>query len=262
MEFNVEELRSYFQSRIIGRRIEYYEELALTNTEALRLAMENAPEGTVVIADGQSEGRGRMDRVWESPPSMNLYLSVVLRPDIPAASASLIPLMVGVAVADVISQYCPERVRLKWPNDVLIGGRKICGILTEMRTRADRVHFIIVGIGVNINMRKLDFHREIRETATSLRIWTECEIDRLDIAVRLFENLERWYRIFLNGSEEAIREKWLQYADIIGKRVEVVFKETVQHGTVTGLDKNGALLLEGETGVQQVLAGDVYIERL
>jgi len=262
MEFNVEELRAYFLTRIIGRRIEYYEELESTNTEALRLALENAPEGTVVIADAQSEGRGRLDRIWESPPSLNLYLSVVLRPDIPAAASSLIPLMVGVAVADIISKYDPGQVRLKWPNDVLIDGKKICGILTEMRTKADRVHFIIVGIGVNINMRKLDFPREIRETATSLRIGTECEIDRLDVAIRLFENLERWYRIFLNGGEAAIREKWLQYAELIGKRIEVVFKSDMQRGTVVGLDENGALLLEGETGVQQVLAGDVYIERL
>jgi len=262
MEFNVEELRACFLTRIIGRRIEYYEELESTNTEALRLALENAPEGTVVIADAQSEGRGRLDRIWESPPSLNLYLSVVLRPDIPAAASSLIPLMVGVAVADIISKYDPGQVRLKWPNDVLIDGKKICGILTEMRTKADRVHFIIVGIGVNINMRKLDFPRGIRETATSLRILTECELDRIDVAIRLFESLERWYRIFLSGGEAAIREKWLQYADIIGKRIEVVFKSETQRGTVVGLDEHGALLLEGETGVQQVLAGDVYIERL
>ena len=262
MEFNVEELRACFLTRIIGRRIEYYEELESTNTEALRLALENAPEGTVVIADAQSEGRGRLDRIWESPPSLNLYLSVVLRPDIPAAASSLIPLMVGVAVADIISKYGPGQVRLKWPNDVLIDGKKICGILTEMRTKADRVHFIIVGIGVNINMRKLDFPRGIRETATSLRILTECELDRIDVAIRLFESLERWYRIFLSGGEAAIREKWLQYAELIGKRIEVVFKSDTQRGTVAGLDENGALLLEGETGVQQVLAGDVYIERL
>ena len=153
-------------------------------------------------------------------------------------------------------------MRLKWPNDVLIDGRKICGILTEMRTRGDRVHFIIVGIGVNINMRKLDFPREIRETATSLRISTDCQIDRIDVAIRLFESLERWYRIFLGGGEASIRQKWLQYADIVGKRVDVVFGKTAQRGTVLGLDTNGALLLEGETGVQQVLAGDVYIERL
>ena len=118
---------------------------------------------------------------------MNLYLSVVLRPDIPAVSASLIPLMVGVAVAEVMSQYCKGRVRLKWPNDILIDGKKICGILTEMRTKADRVAFIIAGIGVNINMQKLHFPRELRETATSLRIETECEIDRLDFSVRLIE---------------------------------------------------------------------------
>jgi BirA family transcriptional regulator, biotin operon repressor / biotin---[acetyl-CoA-carboxylase] ligase len=262
MDFNIDELRSFFFRKTIGRRIEYHEEVESTNTEALHLAQQGADEGTVVIAEAQSAGRGRLDRSWESPPAMNLYLSVVLRPDIPAASASLIPLMVGVAVADVISQYGQQPVRLKWPNDILIGGKKICGILTEMRTRTDRVAFIIAGIGVNLNMQKLHFPRELRETATSLRIETAMDIDRLDFAVRLFETLGNWYRVFLNRGEAAIREKWLQYADIVGKRVEVVFKETVQHGTVAGLDENGALLLEGEAGVQQVLAGDVYIERL
>jgi BirA family biotin operon repressor/biotin-[acetyl-CoA-carboxylase] ligase len=262
MEFPVEELRRLFLSRTIGRRIEFHEEVESTNTEALRLALEGAPEGTVVMADAQSVGRGRLDRIWESPPSKNLYLSVVLRPDIPAASASLIPLMTGVAVAEAVSQYCPGRVRLKWPNDVLVGGKKICGMLTEMRTRGDRVHFLIVGIGLNVNMRKLDFPRELRETATSLRIETECDIERLDAAVRLFEHAERWYRVFLNGGEPAVRETWLRYADIVGRRVEVVFGQAVQRGTVSGLDASGALLLEGEAGVQQVLAGDVYIERL
>lgn len=262
MEIRVEELRRFFLSKTIGRRIEFHEEIASTNTEALRLALDGTPEGTVVMADAQSEGRGRLDRVWESPPSRNLYFSVVLRPDIAAASASLVPLMTGVAVADVMMQYCPGRVRLKWPNDVLIEGRKICGMLTEMRTRGDRVAFIIAGIGVNVNMARLDFPRELREKATSLRIETACELDRLDVAVRLFETLERWYRIFLNGGEATIREKWLQVADIVGRRVEVVFGQDVQRGTVSGLDASGALLLEGEAGVQQVLAGDVYIERL
>jgi BirA family biotin operon repressor/biotin-[acetyl-CoA-carboxylase] ligase len=262
MDFNIDELRSYFFRRTIGRRIEFHEEIESTNTEALHLAQQDAPEGTVVIAEAQSSGRGRLDRIWESPPAMNLYLSVILRPDITAVSASLIPLMVGVAVAEVISQYCKGRVRLKWPNDILIDGKKICGILTEMRTRADRVAFIIAGIGVNLNMQKLHFPRELRETATSLRIETECEIDRLDFSVRLIETLEHWYRIFLNGGQDHIRQSWLKYADIIGRRIEVVFKSDIQRGTVVGLDENGALLIRGETGVQQVLAGDVYIERL
>lgn len=262
MDFDIDELRSYFYRRIIGRRVEYHDELESTNSEALRLALEGAAEGTVVIAEEQSRGRGRLDRTWESPPLVNLYLSVVLRPDITAESASLIPLTVGVAMADVMSQYCPGRVKLKWPNDVLIERKKICGILTEMRTRADRVHFIVAGIGVNINMRRQHFPRELRETATSLKIETECDVDRLDFAVRLFESLERWYRVFSNGGEATIREKWLQYADIVGKHIEVVFGETVQRGIVTGLGESGALLIEGEAGVRQVLAGDVYIERL
>lgn len=262
MDFNVEELRRFFLTKIIGRRIEFHEEVASTNTEAMRLALGGAPEGTVVLADAQSAGRGRLDRTWESPPSRNLYLSVVLRPDIPAARASLIPLTAGVAAADALLQYCPGRVRLKWPNDVLVGGKKICGILTEMRTRGDRVHFLVVGMGVNLNMQKLDFPRELRETATSLRIETGGDVGRLDFAVRLFESLERWYRVFLGGGEAAIRERWLQGADLVGKRVEVVLGATTERGTVVGLDPTGALLLEGETGVRQVLAGDVYIERL
>lgn len=135
MNMNVEELRTFFARRVVGRRIEYFEEVESTNSEALRLAQQGAPEGTVVMADAQTRGRGRLDRVWESPPSKNLYLSVLLRPDIPAVSSSLIPLMTGVAVAEVVAQYCPGRVRLKWPNDVLVGGKKICGMLTEMRTR-------------------------------------------------------------------------------------------------------------------------------
>lgn len=262
MNINVEELRAFFARRVVGRRIEYFEEVGSTNSEALRLALEDAPEGTVVMADAQSRGRGRLDRTWESPPSKNLYLSVLLRPDIPAVSSSLIPLMTGVAVAEVVSQYCPGRVRLKWPNDVLVGGKKICGMLTEMRTRGDRVQFVIVGIGLNVNMARLDFPRELRETATSLRIETECEAQRLDAAVRLFEQTERWYRIFLQGGSASIRETWLRYADIVGRRVEVVFGNAVQRGTVSGLDASGALLLEGQTGAQRVLAGDVYIERL
>jgi len=262
MDLNIDELRSFFFQRLIGRRIEYHEEVESTNTEALQLAQQDAPEGTVVIAEAQSAGRGRLDRSWESPPSMNLYLSVILRPAVPAQSASLIPLAVGLAVADVISQYCPGQVRLKWPNDVLVGGKKICGILAEMRTKAKRVAFVIAGIGVNINMKKLHFPRELRETATSLQIETALEIDRLDVAVRLLEALERWYRIYLNGGQDHIRQSWLKYADIIGKRIEVVYQSDTQRGTVVGLDENGALLLEGETGLQQVLAGDVYIERL
>jgi BirA family biotin operon repressor/biotin-[acetyl-CoA-carboxylase] ligase len=262
MDFNIDELRSFFARKTIGRRIEYHEEVESTNTEALHLARQDTPEGTVVIAEAQSAGRGRMDRSWESPPSMNLYLSVVLRPDMPAESASLIPLAVGVAVADVISQYCPGQVKLKWPNDVLVGGKKICGILAEMKTRTDRVAFVIAGIGVNINMKKLHFPRELRETATSLQIETALEVDRLDFAVRLIESLERWYRIYLNGGQDHVRQRWLQYADIIGRRIEVVYQSDTQRGTVVGLDENGALLLESETGLKQVLAGDVYIERL
>ena len=152
-------LRKSLSGRLVGQNVIYLKTVDSTNECAFGLAKNGVSEGTVVIlADEQTRGKGRLQRVWQSPPGLNIYTSVILRPPIKPAVAPRITLMAGVAVAELLSQCHVKGVSLKWPNDVQIGGRKVCGILTEMKVIGDRVDFVIVGIGLNVNMRKEDFH--------------------------------------------------------------------------------------------------------
>jgi BirA family biotin operon repressor/biotin-[acetyl-CoA-carboxylase] ligase len=246
----------------IVTNIYYYHEVESTNAIAFRLALGGAREGEIIVADAQTKGKGRLDRVWQSPPGINLYTSMILRPKIEPAKAPQITLMAGVAVADLLSGYCPGDVSIKWPNDVLIRGKKACGILTEMKAAAGSVDFVILGIGLNINMNREDFEPSLRETATSLTMETGKTYDRLELISKQFEFIEKWYTVFLSAGFSGLREDWMRYADILGKRIKVVFKDEFQTGIVTGIDDDGTIMMKGENGVsQKVVAGDVHLLR-
>lgn len=168
--------------------------------------------------------------------------------------------MAGVMVADLFSVFCPGGVSIKWPNDVLLRGKKACGILTEMKAAAGSLDFIILGIGLNINMDRGDFEPSLRGTATSLKIETGKTYDRLDIISMQFDFLARWYQVFLSKGFSGLRESWLQYADILGKRIRVVNKDESQTGIVTGIDDDGMILIQDEQGVgRKVIAGDIHL---
>jgi len=240
--------------------VHYFEVVGSTNTTACQLALAGAREGEVVVADAQTKGKGRLDRAWQSPPGINLYISTILRPKIEPARAPQITLMAGVAVADLFSVYCPGAVSIKWPNDVLLRGKKACGILTEMKADAGRVDFIILGMGLNINMNPEDFDLTLRETATSLKMETGKTYDRLEITSKLFDLIEKWYKVFLCTGFPGLRETWLRYADILGKRITVVYKDEFQAGVVTGIDDDGTLLMQDKDGAgHRVIAGDVHL---
>ncbi|MCD6486806.1 MAG: biotin--[acetyl-CoA-carboxylase] ligase, partial [Syntrophobacterales bacterium] len=230
-----------------------------TNNRAVSLANNGAGEGEVVIADCQTAGRGRLrDRIWHSPPGRNLYISIILRPDIEPASAQSLTLVAGVAVAELLSGYCP--VALKWPNDILAGDRKISGILTEMRIKGRDLDFVVVGIGINANMEPADFHEEIRDISTSLKEQTSNNISRLDLTVSLYRLFEKWYRIFIDKGFLSVRDRWIEYSDIIGKAVQVTDGGDVQMGTCRGIDSEGVLLLiDRENRTRRVLSGDVKV---
>jgi len=250
----------FVSSGWLGRPVHFMEEVDSTNSRLAGLAHRGATEGTAVIADCQTRGRGRLGRVWQSPPGRNLYVSLLLKPDLPAEQAPQITLVTGVAVAEALSRFCPGVTTLKWPNDVLIGGKKACGILTEMRTRGTRVDYVIVGIGINLNMGKEDFPEELRSIATSLREETGREIDRVDFAKALFSVLETWYDRYRRMGFAVVRERWLALSGILGRTVSVRNGDKKVEGTAFDLDPSGALMILDKEGRQEtVYAGDISL---
>jgi BirA family transcriptional regulator, biotin operon repressor / biotin---[acetyl-CoA-carboxylase] ligase len=255
-------LKERLQGKRIGRTVYYYPEIDSTNSAAFSLGHAHAEEGTVVIADSQLQGRGRLRRPWQSPPGSNLYTSILLKPPIEPAVAPQLTLLAGVAVADLLSTYCPGAVRLKWPNDVQIDGKKVCGILTEMRTSGHGIDYIVVGIGINVNIRRTDFDEAFRDLATSLREETGRVLSRLDLAAGLYEHFEACYARYLAEGFGPLKECWLEYARIFGEQIEVIFRDELQAGEVVGLEDSGALLLRGNDGKEmRVLAGDATVKK-
>ncbi len=257
-DINVKTLLGLLSGCSIGKEIFFFQELGSTNLKAADLARCGAQEGTLIIADTQTAGKGRLGRAWYSPPTSNLYASFILRPDVELAVASRITLAAGLAVAETMRSYCGEEVSLKWPNDVLIHGLKACGILTEMKYVSTRVEFIIVGIGVNINMHRADFDEDLRDRATSLLEETGSPIDRMEFIVRLCHRFQHWYGVYLTGDFAAIRDRWIILSGMIGKQVLVTYGNQIEKGKVIGMDEKGSLLILNQSDVvKEIMAGDV-----
>ncbi len=255
-------LADQLQTRFLGKPVHFFETIDSTNTYAARLAREGAPEGTVVIADSQSGGKGRLGRSWVSPPGVNLYLSAILRPPVPAAAVSQLNLLAAVAVADTIAQVCGLTPAIKWPNDVLVGGKKVCGILAEMQTAAATLRAAVLGIGVNLNAPLDAFPEELRGKASSLFLAGGRLVDRSAFTVALLTHLEKLYVLWLEGGFSALRPAWEHYAAwMMGQQIVVAAPDGTVAGTVLGLDRDGALLLQeqGSGTPRRLLAGDVTV---
>ena len=167
MNWNLEILEKSLAGKFFGHKLYYYPVTGSTNDEAFKLGIAGALEGTVVIADSQTKGRGRLQRSWHSPVSSNIYTSVILRPQIDPVRAPQISILAGIVVAEVLARYCPDKIKLKWPNDVLLDGKKVCGILSQAKTAVNEVDFIVLGIGINVNINYNQFPKEIQKLATS-----------------------------------------------------------------------------------------------
>lgn len=260
MTWNLKELEKKFAGKLFGKKVCYYAETASTNDDAFSMGMAGAAEGTVVIADRQSRGRGRRQRLWHSPANVNLYTSLILRPQIHSFESSRIPIMAGVAVADVLESFCPGCVGLKWPNDVLLNHKKVCGILSQARIHQGRIDFIVLGIGINVNMSLDQFPEEIRHTATSLIMQTGREFSRQELLIRLYENLEKWYKQLTQNGFDAIRKKWLDFAIMMNQNIQVAFGNEIIEGRAKDIDSDGALILFVERNKEiKVSAGDATI---
>jgi BirA family biotin operon repressor/biotin-[acetyl-CoA-carboxylase] ligase len=246
------------KTRIMGKKIQLLHEVASTNTLAMELAADGTPEGTVVVAETQTGGRGRLGRKWISPKG-NLYLSVVLRPNMPMHKAPLITLMGAVAVAAAIRKTCGLEAGIKWPNDILIAGKKVSGLLTEMSAEQDRIRHIVLGIGVDVNMEMGELPPEVRGLTTTLAAEAGSKIDRTTLLQQILRDLENWYQQVLSD-EVKVLEEWIKLNMTIGGRIIVSGAGETLEGLAQGVDHEGRLIVGLDDGtIRTVAAGDVTI---
>lgn len=247
----------HLETRWLGRALQCFAELDSTNTTARELAGRGAADGTVVIADAQRQGRGRLGRAWASPPGTNLYLSALLRCELPMERLSQISLLAGVAACQTVQEWCAAEI--KWPNDVLVGGRKVAGILAEL-DGAGVQRVIILGIGVNLNATLDDFPAELRDKAGSLRLASGAAVDRARFAGRLLSNLEVRYEQWRRDGFAPIAAAWRRLAPLIGRHIRVQEPGQIVEGTVIDIADDGALRLRLADGREhRVVAGDVTV---
>ena len=253
-----QELQAALQARRLGKKIHYFPEIDSTNRLAFHLAQEGAEEGEVVVAEGQTHGKGRMGRNWFSPPYFNLYLSVILRPKLPPTNAPQLTLMAAVALAETVQFFLASPPVIKWPNDILAGGRKLAGILTESSCETGRVHFVVVGVGVNLNLPAAARPDEIRDYATSLLILTGRPVDRNVFARQLINALDRCYGELEREGFRPIARRWESFFGFRNRKVTVGMADRRVSGIARGIDGAGALIVEEEGGaLRKVIAGEV-----
>jgi BirA family biotin operon repressor/biotin-[acetyl-CoA-carboxylase] ligase len=254
------EIREGLGTRRFGRsEIVYHRETDSTNSRAKALAADGAPEGTVVLAEAQTGGRGRKGRAWFSPPGEGIYLSLILRPPISPVEAPRVTLIAGIAAAETLMERFPDLgVHIKWPNDVLVGRNKVAGILTEISSDMDRVSYVVSGMGLNVNGR--GFPAEIASIATSLALETGESPDRADLVRGYLERHERWYDAFLAEGARTILDRWKALSRTPGSRVAVEGPGGRIEGLALDIDRDGGLLVEDARGaVHTVFSGDVEV---
>ncbi|HUT72327.1 MAG TPA: biotin--[acetyl-CoA-carboxylase] ligase [Desulfatiglandales bacterium] len=254
-------IRQGLETKAFGKKeIVYCTEIDSTNLKAKDLAANGAPEGAIVISEKQTEGRGRKAREWFSPPRDGIYLSLILRPNIAPRHAPRITLLTAVSVAETLRSLIGLELAIKWPNDILVNGKKLAGILTEMSSEKGAIDYVVVGLGLNVNTPI--FPDDIKDTATSLLIETGKRFSRAELVRDYLKWHERYYEIFLSMGFEPIRKRWKELAEIIGQQVTVAAIDREYQGEVQDIDEDGALILQDKAGqVHRITFGDVSLLR-
>ncbi len=257
--FDKQQAASELAARGLHAALHWCESSPSTNSWAMNEAEDGAPAFSWYVADRQSAGRGRLGRAWVSPPGRNLYASCVLRPSLPPARASQLSLAVAVAVHRAVSALGVD-ARIKWPNDIHVNGRKLAGILCELRADPDRIDALVAGIGINVGMRADEFPPDLATPPTSLQM-EGFDPDRTRLFVELAAALEAVVGLLETSGFAALRDEWNRACALHGKQVEVLFGEESRAGTVAGLDEDGYLILEHAGGCERIVAGDVTVKK-
>jgi BirA family transcriptional regulator, biotin operon repressor / biotin---[acetyl-CoA-carboxylase] ligase len=244
----------------IGWRVHHYHEVGSTQDVAERLALDGAAHGSVVIAESQSAGHGRLGREWFSPPGVNLHLTVILRPAMAAAEVPTLGLVAGVAMAEAMETVTPGLPGLKWPNDLWLRGKKAGGTIAQLL--AGTPPCVLLGMGLNVNLSADQVPAELREIATSVLIETGKPCDRVALVAALFARLDERIRQVQESGFGPIADLWARYSILTGKRITVFDGHERQTGTVKGIDRDGALLLARDSDVVRIMTGDITVEKI
>jgi BirA family biotin operon repressor/biotin-[acetyl-CoA-carboxylase] ligase len=249
-------------TKVIGRDIRVFEETTSTNDVIEKLARDGVKEGVAVFAESQTKGRGRLGRKWMSPAKKGLWFSVLLRPKLRPQEATQLTVASATALRRAIESNTGLKPRIKWPNDILIGGRKVAGILTEINGELDQIKYVILGIGVDVNLGSGDFPAELRKIATSLKAELGRPISRAELAVAILRELDEDYSRIASGRFESVADEWEAHGTTIGQEVLIRTGERKIRGRAEALGEDGALLLRTEHGhLERIVGGDVTLEK-
>lgn len=253
------EIASRLGTKWVGKNLYYYEDTDSTNADAMRLGEEGAEHGTLVVANHQNKGRGRRGRVWQSPVGTTISMSFLVKPEIAPGKASMLTLVMALAVAKGIEEACDLSTAIKWPNDILVNGKKVCGILTEMKAEMDYIHGVIIGVGINVNVES--FPEELQSMATSLILEKGRKVSRAEVIERVAENFEEYYEKFMEAEDlSLLRDLYEERLISKGKAVKVLDPQGEYTGISKGITDTGELVVETQDGKeQQVYAGEVSV---
>ncbi|HWR90048.1 MAG TPA: biotin--[acetyl-CoA-carboxylase] ligase [Dissulfurispiraceae bacterium] len=249
--------------KIVGREIFCFDTAGSTNTLAMEHARTEFVDGTVFMADSQTGGRGRLGRTWVSPPGKNISMSILLKPRLLPRDAPILTLMAAVACVSAIRQSADVAVTIKWPNDMMVGLKKLGGILTETRTSAVRIEAAVIGIGLNVNGTARDFPDDIMSVATTLRDETGEVHSRTRLAAAMIRELDAWYDMLMREGKGPVLSEWVQLCSTLGRAVRVTMAESELTGVAEGIDEEGLLVLRlPDQSSVKISAGDVTVLRM
>lgn len=256
----------YIKSGVKGnlwKEIFVYDRVGSTNELAMSLATKNDLwANTVIIADSQEKGKGRLGRAWISQPGRNIYMSILLRPKLDTRDATMLTLLAAVSCAHAVKMVSSLPVLIKWPNDLILSGKKLGGILTEIRADIDKVSLAVIGIGINVNMEEKDFTDEIRSIATSIKEESGKYCSRNDLVIEILRQFERFYNILIKQGKRSLLVEWKTLSSTINKNVKVVIGDETVVGLAEDIDDNGMLILRLRSGLlRQISAGDITLLR-
>jgi len=238
------EINFYLKTKIIGQNLVSFHSVKSTNDIASQVAGDYPDESVVITSEKQTLGRGRLGRSWHSPEKVGAYISIIITPKISLEKAPGLSVMTALAAAETFEKYCPGKVKIKWPNDILLGNRKVAGVLTELYTKNNKIDYVVVGIGINVNQKPPDFPQNLRKTATSLRQVVGKKINRAELTAEFLNNFEKEYKKYQKNQLAGSLKRVRLYSSLLGQKITIKAGDKLLTGKAVNIDKTGALIIE------------------